>query len=467
MKMMSPQRPHARPASETQAWDLCRQGRDLLWRGQAVQGVACMQRAAHLAPDNPYIQLNTLTHLHYLPEITRQDLYQGFVSWAQRFVPFAGTTGDYHCSRDPDRRLRIGYISPDFYQHSVAFTFEPILDALDRRDLEVYGYGNVETPDSFTTRLSGKFEMYRDIHGLPLEDIVNRIWDDHIDILVALAGYTAGHCLEILGCKPAPIQVDMGGLCTTGLQQIDYRLTDELYDPRDTQPYYVERLVYLPGGLSVFRPPALSPTIAPLPALSGHGLTFGAFNFCGKITDVTLDLWAQVLQRLPAAHLVLKFKQGDDPALQTYYIQALETRGIARHRVEIMGTLPYGEHLDLFNRIDLLLDTSPYNGGVTTLEGLWMGVPTLTLTGQTFVSRAGLSILSRVGLDMFCSTRIDEVVNKAVAFAGQLSELNQIRLGLRARMLSSPLCDPGRMSRELTRAYRWMWQRYCEQEQTS
>lgn len=446
----------------TEAWTLCRRGRDLMIRGRISEGYACLERAAVAAPDNPYIQVNPWTHRHYLPDHTREELYQGLCHWAQRFLPNSWTQQDHSNNRDPERSLRIGYLSADFRQHAVATTFEPILDGHDAAQSELYGYGNIAEVDSVTERLACKFNKYRSIHGRCLQDIVDQIRADQIDILVHLAGHTANNCLEIMAFKPAPVQVDMGGLSTTGMIQVDYRITDDCYDPPAVHRHHSERCIALPGGLTAFCPPPHGPTVSRLPALQHETFTFGACNKAIKISDTTLDLWCRVLTALPEAQLRLKFQHADEPDVQSYFRDQFALRGILPARLQFVGWLPRGDHLAFLNEVDLLLDTTPYNGGLTTLEGLWMGIPTLSLTGDTFVSRAGLSILSRVGLETFCADSPEVYIEKAVAFARQHTALAEIRQGLRTRMLASPLCDVGRLARQLSESYRHMWRCWCQ-----
>ena len=444
-----------------QAWSVCQEGRDRILAGRVKEGLALLQRAAVLAPDHPYIQINSLTHLHYKLGHTRQELFEGFCDWAQRFVPPSLAQAIPVHNPDPNRPLRIGYISPDFCRHSVATTFEPVLDGFDRGTFSAYGYGNVAQPDEITKRLADKFDVYRSIHGKDLTTILEQIRADRIDILVHLGGHTAHNCLEILAFKPAPIQMDWGGLSTTGMPQVDVRITDACYDPPVCRSTYVEQCIDLPGGLTVFRPPAQSPLVGALPALKTGIVTFGVFNSCAKINPFVLELWAGILRALPTARLLMKFAHGDEPEVQTWYHSFFEHQGVGAQRIDILGWQPEGRHLDLFNRVDLMLDTYPYNGGLTTLEGLWMGVPSVTLTGDTFVSRAGLSILKPVHLEVFCATEARQYVEKAIAFATQLPELAEIRRGLRASLLASPLCDVGRVTWELAEAYRSIWTERC------
>jgi protein O-GlcNAc transferase len=270
-----------------------------------------------------------------------------------------------------------------------------------------------------------------------------------------------------LALKPAPVQGDFGGISTTGMPQVDFRVTDRVIDPPESLGSYVEQSIYLPGGLACFRPPAESPAVGPLPALQRGTPTFGSVNSNPKINAGCIGLWARVLCQVPGSRMILKLDGGGDAGVRSTFLRQFESHGVEPGRVEVVGTMPYQDYLGLYHRIDLLLDATPYNGCITTLEGLWMGVPIVTLTAQTYVSRVGLSILTRLGLEIFAAATADEVVAKAAAFASQPAELAQIRRSLRSLMLASPLCDPRRMGRELEQAYRSAWQHWCRQRQTA
>jgi len=455
---------HSKRACELapeEAWIYCAHGRSLIFVGRVKEGLRYMEQAMQMSPADPYLQTNCLWYRHYIQELDRGFFYQAYHDWSQRFVPVHLCRHDHLNSPEPQRKLRIGYISPDFYGHSVVYTFEPVLDGHDRSQVELFGYGNVTCPDKTTERLQAKFDCYRSVKGRHAEAIATQIRSDRIDILVALAGHCADNCLPVLAYKPAPIQVDVGSISTTGVEQIDYRITDEIYDPPETQAFYTEKLTYLSGGSISYRPPDESPLVGPLPFQSRGFITFGSFNHLVKISDDTLRLWCRTLRAVPDSRMQLKFLAGHDPGLQAYYRDCFARHGICPDRISITGELPFQQHLAVFNRVDILLDTYPFNGAITTLEGLWMGVPTLTLTGQTFVSRAGLAILKRLNLEVFAAQSEEEYIDKACSFAGQPGELAAIRHSLRPHMLDSPLCLPGRMARELESAYRRMWHTWC------
>jgi predicted O-linked N-acetylglucosamine transferase (SPINDLY family) len=320
----------------------------------------------------------------------------------------------------------------------------------------------VAHPDHVTARLGERFDVYRDVLHLSDEQVADCVEEDGIDILVEIGGVCEGHRLGVLATKPAPVQVDYGAVGTTGLAQIDYRLTDDLLDPSHLARAYTETPVYLAGGLVGYTPPT-APPVPSLPACRNGFVTFGCFNNNTKINPMTLDLWAQILRGVPGSRLVLKCQVGDDSRARAMYLEALEQLGVGPERVRIMGRMPsHLQHLAALGQIDIALDTYPYNGCITTLDGLWMGVPAVSLAGRTYVSRVGLTILSRIGMAEWVAEDGPGYVSRAVDLARDLDRLSGLRRSLRRRLRESPVCDLQRFARQLEGAYRWMWHRWCD-----
>ncbi|MCG8689192.1 MAG: hypothetical protein MI892_30250, partial [Desulfobacterales bacterium] len=241
-------------------------------------------------------------------------------------------------------------------------------------------------------------------------------------------------------------------------KQMDYRFTDQQLDPPDSLSSYTEQSIYLQGGCHCFSPPTESPLVGPLPALKNGFITFGVFNNHLKICETQLALWAEILHASPDSHLLMKFPGTIDPGIQQYYQQKLMALGIANDRFRIELPKARFDHLDFYNQVDIALDTFPFNGSMTTLEGLWMGVPVINRVGKTFVARVGLSILTQLDLTVFCAHSAHEYRDKAIAFAQQIDSLSLIRQSLRGRLLNSNICRPRRMAQQLERAFRTMWQ---------
>jgi predicted O-linked N-acetylglucosamine transferase (SPINDLY family) len=410
--------------------------------GQKGRGIEMLRQAVARAPERARIHSSYLANLHYMPDLNPEMLFAEHKRWGQIHAPAERARTSHRNNPDPDRKLRIGYISADFRTHSVAYNFMAFLDNRDPEKVEVYGYGNVVVPDTMTGLLKGKFDCYRSIHGIEDEEVVHIIEQDEIDILVEIGGHTTDNRLGVIAYKPAPIQVDYGGFNTSGMEQIDYRLTDSLLDPPELRRFYVEESVCLPSGLFCYRPPEFAPPVGPLPAKRNGFITFGSFSNGIKINTSILSLWAQVLKKTENSRLLLKFRGGDERYLQEHYLSHLERMGVSGDRITICGWKPPVDHLDLYNQVDIALDTYPFGGCMTTLEGLWMGVPEVSLVGEnSLLSRTGLSILSRLDMDFFAASTPDEYVSKAVALAHKPDALAGIRGSLRQRMAASTLCN--------------------------
>ncbi len=439
--------------------------RALMETGKMAEGIELLRKAMKEMPGNSQARSNFLLRLHQMPQLDRQMLFDEHKRWAWMHAPAHLAKTDHRNEPEPDRILRIGYISPDFRRHSVAYFFEPILEGHDRTDVEVYGYGNVEFPDEITERLIEKFDHYRNIRNLNDEATAELIERDQIDILVDLAGHVGDNRLLVMARKPSPIQVTyLGYPDTTGLAAIDYRLTDVLADPPDlgAQRFYTEELVFLPDGFLCYRPPDFAPVISSLPAEKAGFVTFGSFNNNCKINPVATELWVRVLRAAVNSRLLLKLKGGDDLSIRDRYLDLFEKAGLDRSRVDIHGWKPPAEHLQTYANVDIALDTYPYNGTTTTCEALWMGVPTVSLVGECHPSRVGLSILTRLGLEFFAASTPQEYVAKATALATNLPALARIRRTMRARIAASGLCYAKGFAAKIEAAYRQMWRRWCQ-----
>jgi predicted O-linked N-acetylglucosamine transferase (SPINDLY family) len=326
--------------------------------------------------------------------------------------------------------------------------------------VEVYGYGNIAKPDQTTEFLKGKFDFYRNIFGMDTPSLVELIKNDKIDILVELAGHTNGNSLPALAYKPAPIQISyLGYPGTTGMTQIDYRMTDAIVNPQESQKYYTEQLLYLPHPFCCFDAANL-PTTS-LPAEHNGFITFGSFlNNC-KINSDCMSLWANVLKHLKGSRIMLRFAQAENPEIKEFYFHQFENLGIERSRVDISGYIPYDEHLKKYQDVDIMLDTFPFNGHTTICEALSMGVPAISLTGETFASRLGLCMLKAVGLEFFAAQTKDEYIKKATALAQNIPSLSKIRATMRQRMQVSPLFNSKTFAANVENVYRKIWHHWC------
>jgi len=358
------------------------------------------------------------------------------------------------------RRLRIGYVSPDFRDHPVGRYLLPLLERHDREQFEILCYSGVARPDWLTGRLRALAGGWRTTLGISDARLAEMIREDRVDILVDLALHTLENRLPVFAHRPAPVQVTwLGYPGSPGLPSIGYRLTDAWMDPPGQgTASSVEEPVRLPGCWCCYDPLGESPEISQLPAASTGRLTFGSLNHFAKVHEGVLALWRRVLDAISGSRLVMFCPAESARERVRAFFGA---RGIAAERVELVGHLPRWEYLRLYQRIDIGLDPLPCNGMTTTCDAVWMGVPVLTLPGEMPVSRAGLSLLSTIGLAKLVAQSEEDYVRLAVELAADLPRLAHLRTTLRPRMQASPLMDAPRFARNIEAAYRKMWQAWC------
>ena len=425
-----------------------------------LQAAVAHFRAALAAKPSPGTHSNLLLALNYLPDANPAEVFAEHRRWNALYAaPLAPKQPVAHKTAQAHRPLRVGYVSPDFTHHAVAYFIEPILAAHDRTRVEVFCYANVRVPDSTTARLRTLADHWRDIAQLDDDAAADCIRKDEIDLLIDLAGHTAHHRLQIFARRPAPVQATwIGYPNTTGLDAIDYRLTDEICDPPgQTEAWHSEKLVRLPSAFSCYQPDTAAPEVNSLPASQAGRITFGCFNNFAKITPEVIALWGQLLRRLPDAQLLLKSRGLDDPTTAARIRAAFSDVGIDGARLVLNGKeLSVHDHLRLYHGVDIGLDPFPYNGTTTTCEALWMGVPVIALAGNVHAARVGASLMAHVGLPDLVATTPDDYVAKAAALASDLPKLSELRRTLRETMHRSPLCDAAKFTRELEDAYEAM-----------
>ena len=439
-------------------------GKVLLAQGQLESACVQYRAALRLAPAHAEAHSNLLFALNYVATQDPDALLAEHKRWGELHAQ-ASVPADFTRPRDPERRLKIGYVSPDLRKHSVAYFMESLLATHDPAQVEVFCYAHVELSDEVTQSLKGRVEHWRNIWGMADAAVAETIRSDGIDILVDLAGHTAHNRLGVFTLRPAPVQVSyLGYPNTTGLPQMDYRLTNAWADPPGQAPCHTETLVHLPRGFLCYTPPRAAPAVDTLPLARARHVTFGSFNALPKIGPTVIALWAQLLRAIPDARLILKNTSLRDTATREHYARLFQDHGIAPHRLEWVAWLPASvDHLALYNRIDIGLDTFPYNGTTTTCEALWMGVPVVVLAGSRHAGRVGVSLLEGIGLAELIAQTPEQYIELAVRLADDRNRLGHLRRQLRARMLQSPLCDARAHSRDIEAAYRQMWQRWCAQ----
>lgn len=438
-------------------------GIHLILTGEVEELLDLLPKMVKLHPWPHDIHSHMLLNLHHLPGIDPKVILEEHKRWARIHAP-ADTMQVLHDNdAAPDRQLRVGYISPDFRMHPVGFFIESLLTAHDRNHIEVYGYANVKKPSSTTEYLKNRFDHYRDIVGVDCQSLVNLIRADKIDILVDLAGHTNNNSLSALAYKPAPIQVSyLGYPGSTGMEQIDYRMVDSCVNTPMSQDFYVEELVYLPEPFTCCSFTDSNLPVSSLPIEQKGYITFGAFKNNCKINSRVLSLWAKILKANDESRLVLRFERGGKPFVRDHYLRQFEGLGISRDRIEIGGWMPYLEHLRQYETVDIGLDTFPFNGHKTTWDALWMGVPVISLVGDSFASRLGLDLLRSIGLEFFAAETEDEYCAKATALAQNHQALARIRSSMRERICASCLCDSKKFVMGVEKAYRRMWHQWCK-----
>jgi len=441
-----PQSPHA----------LHNYGMSLKDRGLVEDAVAIFRRTRQLAPDNARYFSTYLSMLNYNTRLSPAEIFREHLEFDRHH----GSSRFRALVRGPRPqrgKLRIGYLSPDLRGHPIHCFVEPVLAHHDRAQFEVSCYYLWNVGDQVTERLRQLSDHWIECSDWDEAKLADRIVADRIDILVDLAGHTAGNKMAALGRKPAPvIAAWLGYPNTTGLRTVDYRITDAVCDPAGAaDSLHAEKLERLPGAQWCFLRPAVPVRIAPAPALRRGAVTFGSFNNEMKVTQDMLSLWADVLRRVSGSRLLL-WGVGDEHGARM--LAHLQRCGIEPGRIEVRARTSFARMLDYYQRVDIALDTQPYSGVTTTFNALWMGVPVLTVAGNGLPSRSTLSILSALGLQDWCAASAEDFVQLAARKAGDLADLGRLRATLRARLEESPLMDGRQFTAKLEDAYRRMWQ---------
>jgi protein O-GlcNAc transferase len=435
-------------------------GNALAGQGRLDEAIEAFRRAIAIRPTYALAHSNLILTLHYHPAYDMQAIAEELRRWNHEHAsPLRRLIKSHSNNRSADRRLRIGYVSPDFREHPVGRFLLPLLTHHDRDRFEVFGYAQVPAPDEITRRLASCTDGWRSILGLSDAQAVDLIRRDEIDILVDLTMHTSNNRLRIFAHKPAPVQVAYLACCSsTGLETINYRLSDPYLDPTGEESFYSEQTIRLPDTYWCYESRTDSIEVGPLPALARGAITFGCLNNFRKVSEPALGLWIQLLRAVPDAQLLLGSQEGGH---RRRVRERLEREGIDASRVRFAGRVGLQEYLRLYHEIDIALDTFPYAGGATTCDAIWMGVPTVSLVGRTAVGRGGLSILSNVGVPELVARSEEEYLRIARELANNLPQLIQLRSTLRQRMEQSPLMDAPKFARNVESAYRQMWHAWC------
>jgi predicted O-linked N-acetylglucosamine transferase (SPINDLY family) len=446
--------------------------------GDAEGAIAASARAHRLKPGLASAHSNLVQQMSYSARHSAAEILAEARRWNDVHTrPLAAEARPFANSRDPERRLKIGYVGGDFRAHPVGYFSLALFAHHDARAFETFIYMTSPRADAFSDRIRASVAQWRDVWHLGDADLAAMARADGIDILVDMAGHTAMNRLLALAARAAPVQAVGGGLMgTTGVDAVDYILADRFEIPPGFEKFYSEAVVRLPHDYICYAPPGLSmsgapsrdaPPVADLPASTGGYATFGCFNAAAKVTPEAVALWARVLAAVPGARLLLKGFAYADAEARARFLRLFAEAGVGESRLTLEGPSPHAELLAAYGRVDIALDPIPYSGGLTTLESLWMGVPVVTLPGETFASRHSASHLSNVGLPELIARDADDYVAIASRLASDRDRLAALRAALRARLAASPVCDGARYARGLEAAFREMWRRRCAGEKPS
>ncbi len=440
------------------------QVRILLAQGNAAEAATMARRAVELDPDRVACRRLLMTTLPYVADLSPDERFvlhieSGHAMAARALRPLPPAPND----RDPARRLRVGWLSSDFDTHPVGRNLEWLFRHIDRTAFELVGYAHVRQPTAVTDWFRGRADLWRSVVGLDDDQVAEQIRGDHVDVMIYLAGRFDHNRPQVAAWRAAPVQVSFHDPATSGLSEMDYLIADPVLVPRRTGERFTERVVRLPY-FSIQPPVPHSADVAPPPSLAGGAPTFASFNNPAKLSSRALALWAAVLRRRPDARLLLRFHEAfADASVVDRLRRELGAELMTRVGFDVESR-PLRDHLGLYRHVDVALDPFPFNGSTTTFEALWMGVPVVTLLGDTMVGRWSAAMLHALNLDELIARTPEDYVEIALRLAADPARLAELRAGLRGRVLASPLCDGQRFTRHFERLIRAMWRRWCRAE---
>jgi len=438
-------------------------------RGFPEKAIDLYRAALKIDPEFTAAWSNLLLTTLYHPQMKQEEVFSEHSRWGDYWekkltrepISFVNNT-------DPERPLRVGYLSAEFRHHSVDFFLDPIICNHDRSKYQTYCYSDLHPSheDRMTERIKKHAYRWIPVYGISDQALAERIREDRIDILLELSGHTANNRLFVYARKPAPIQVTyLAYPNTTGLTAIDYRLTNHYCDPPGQEAYYREKMFRMEGPFQAYQPPPGVPEVGPLPAEKNGFITFGSFNNLPKLNEDVISLWADILKEIPKSKLVLKAAQLYDKETQTLISKRFARYSIEKHRIQyLLQTASTTDHLDTYNKIDIALDPFPFNGATTTCEALLMGVPVITLAGTFHAGRVAGNILHELGLKSFIAANRHAYIGIAQYISKNLKNLSDLRVHLRNAFLASPLCDHSGFTRKMESAYRIMWETWCKNQ---
>ena len=430
--------------------------------GRLDEAITSYRMALAIRPDYAGAHSNVALTEQYRTGVTVEKLGSIHAEWEKQFgAPLQKEWRDHGNIPDPERRLRIGLVSPNLGRHPVGYFVIGLLKHRPENEVEFICYSD-RKPDELTERFMELSDEWTDTRGVSDEALSRRIRSNRIDILIDLAGHAGNNRLLVFARKPAPIQVKWVGYAgSTGLSAMDYLIADYRHVPEGAERHYSETVMRLPDGYICYQPPDYAPQAGPLPFERNGFITFCSFNNPAKINDDVLAAWAEILKAVRNSRLILKYGNMDAEDNRNRILDQFGAHGVEESRLTLEGNSPHSELLGRYNDVDISLDTFPYTGGLTTCEALWMGVPTITKPGQTFASRHSLSHLTNVGVPELVADDLPDYVSKAVELANDVPRLTGLRSGLRERMAKSALCDGEKVATDFTSAMRLIWHEWC------
>jgi predicted O-linked N-acetylglucosamine transferase (SPINDLY family) len=438
-------------------------GYSLQERGELDEAMEMLKGSIERVAD-PQTHSNVMMVYCYHPAVTPAEHFEAHRGWARKHEePLKPFWKPHVNTRDPERRIRVGYISPDLRGHVVSYFSNPIFENHDHSQFEIYAYSNHFHADATTILQRARIDKWREVVGMPWDKAAEMIRADEVDILVELAGHTAGNGLPVLAYKPAPIQINAIGFpSTTGLSAVDYRITDDRCDPEGmTDAYNSERLLRMPDCFWCYAPPDTAPEVGELPAERNGYVTLVSVNNFTKVTDQVLHTWAKGMSMAPKTKIVLQTAGLKSQFARDRVKGIFAQHGVGEDRIEMRTMVPFNEYLNVLNNSDIMLDPFPFNGGTTTCHGLWMGLPVVALEGRMHAGRMGYSMLKCIGLPELCAGSEEGYAEVLVGLAGDVPRLREIRRGMRERLRASPLLDGAGYVRTLEAAYRRIWREWC------
>jgi protein O-GlcNAc transferase len=469
-------------------WDEEIQSTDQVLRGSQVQTLATawsnlglaslgteqsaeyFGKALELNPEHVLARENALFVLNYSTRLSRREIFKRHLRSAEYFQSLSSDEKPaFKNDPAPKRKLKIAYLSSDFRQHPVAHFILPVIESHDPGKVDVYTYYNQNSEDELTRRVMQSSFRFRNIKKLEDAELAEQIINDRVDILIDLGGHAGSGRMSVFASRAAPIQITwIGYPNTTGLENMDYRIVDETTDPRpQSQDFCTEELLYMPRIFSVYASLDELPPVTPAPGIESGIVTFGSFNNMAKVTDSLLNSWGEVLNRVPGSRLLIKDYAMNFKFPRKRILNLLNSQGIRSDRIELLGySRDKLEHMQTYQKVDICLDSYPYNGTTTTCDSLIMGVPVITRAGEDHRSRVSASQLGALGLDSLVTANEQKYIERATELALNPDKLQSVRKGLRERMQSSPLMDAAGFTRDLESAYQQVWRTWCDRQTT-